>query len=462
MQTPWALFALATLALPWLFLRRRRPTTPPPRVSFPAVRLLAPSLRRAVQRKERGLLILATIRSFALLTLVLIWAAPTFPSFPFFNAAFSTPAESRLSVPLQRVADGKIDGRPIRVLIVDGSDSGPPFPDDSTLQNAAKRSSDAAFYLTAALNPNFDATQLVETQSFPQVELVSSADFALTPTNALTAFDAICWVDLSAPTDAELAKTERFLAAATSDSPRALLMFAGPRTDAKRWDAVWRRWKLDVQTLAVAFEPATGALDASTVPAVRGAFQTVANINVKERSFAAAFPGFERSGVDALPVWRSFPLVGSDALPVLRDAISSVPTLTRLSAPNNGTVVWCATAPDAAISALAFAPSFVPFVEKTVDFALQESLLTSSNSNISDATLSSEALTDRDGETRKNADAALDKTSARRRLSCVFWGIFGVLIAFEFWRSALLPSPVSPAARNVQTRQTVDAAAFTR
>ncbi|MBQ9127223.1 MAG: BatA domain-containing protein, partial [Thermoguttaceae bacterium] len=72
MQTPWALFALATLALPWLFLRRRRPTAPPPRVSFPTVRLLAPSLRRAVKRKERRLLVLATIRSFALLSLVLI------------------------------------------------------------------------------------------------------------------------------------------------------------------------------------------------------------------------------------------------------------------------------------------------------------------------------------------------------------------------------------------------------
>ena len=104
MQNPWALFALATLALPWLFLRRRRPTTPPPRVSFPAIRLLAPSLRRAVRRKERRLLVLAAIRSFALLTLVLIWAAPS-PSFlSFFSDASSTPAESRLTIPLQRVA----------------------------------------------------------------------------------------------------------------------------------------------------------------------------------------------------------------------------------------------------------------------------------------------------------------------------------------------------------------------
>lgn len=436
MQTPWALFALATLALPWLFLRRRRPTAPPPRVSFPAVRLLAPSLRRAVRRKERRLIVLATLRSFALLTLVLIWAKPSFPVFPFFNDAPQTSAKSELNATSQRVANGKIDGRSIRVLIVDGSDSGAPFPDASQLQSAASRSNDAAFYLAAALNPNFDATQPVETQNLPQVELVSSADFALTPTNALTAFDAICWVDLSAPTDAELAKTERFLAAASPDSPRALLIFAGLRTDAKRWDAVWRRWKLDVQTLAVAFEPATGALDASTDAAVRDAFQTVANVDVKERSFAAAFPGFERSGVDALPVWRSFPLVGSDAVPILRDAPSNVPTLTRLSASNNGVVLWCATAPDAALSALAFAPSFVPLVEKTVDFALQESFATRCRSDVSDAVVPNETFADRADQTQKNVDAPVDKTSARRRLELFFWGTFALLIAFEFWRSA--------------------------
>lgn len=452
MQNPWALFALATLALPWLFLRRRRPTTPPPRVSFPAVRLLAPTLRRAVRRKERRLIVLATLRSFALLTLVLIWAKPSFPVFPFFNDAPQTSAKSELNATSQRVANGKIDGRPARVLIVDGSDSGSPFPDAPQLQSAASRSNDAAFYLAAALNPNFDATQPVETQTLPEVELVSSADFALTPTNALIAFDAICWVDLSAPTDAELAKTERFLAAASPDSPRALLIFAGSRTDAKRWDAVWRRWKLDVQTLAVAFKPATGALDASTDAAVRDAFQTVANGDVKERSFAAAFPGFERSGVDALPVWRSFPLVGSDALPVLRDAPSNVPTLTRLSAPNNGVVLWSATAPDATLNALAFAPSFVPFVEKTVDFALQESLATRCRSDVSDAGDSPKTFAERADQTQKNTDAPLDKTSARRRLGLVFWGIFGVLLAFEFWRSAFLTSRVRSNANNALTR----------
>lgn len=452
MQNPWALFALATLALPWLFLRRRRPTTPPPRVSFPAVRLLAPSLRRAARRKERRLLVLAAIRSFAFLSLVLIWAAPSPTFFSFFSAASPTPAQSQLSLPLQRVANGKIDGRPARVLIVDGSDSGPPFPNDAQLQNASSDSRDAAFYLGAALNPNFDATQPVETQSFPQIEIVSSADFALTPANALIAFDAICWVDLSAPTDAELAKTERFLAAASSASPRALLIFAGPRTDAKRWDAVWSRWNLDAQTLAVAFEPATGALDASTDAAVRDALQTVANVDVKERSFAAAFPGFERSGVDALPVWRSFPLVGSDALPVLRDATSAVPTLTRLSAPNNGVVLWCSTAPDATVSALAFAPSFVPLVEKTIDFALQESLATCFPTDVSNSGDSPKTFAKRAVPTKKNADAPLDKTSARRRLGLVFWGIFGVLLAFEFWRSAFLTSRVRSNATNALTR----------
>ena len=317
----------------------------------------------------------------------------------------------------------------MRVLIVDGSDSGPPFPNAPELQNAATRSSDAAFYLAAALNPDFNATQTVETQNFPLIELVSSADFALTPSAALIAFDAICWVDLGAPTDAELEKTERFLAAATPDSPRALLIFAGPRTDDKRWDAVWRRWNLDAQTLALAFEPATGSLDASTVAAVRAALQTVANVNVKERAFADAFAGFNRSGVDALPVWRSFPLVGSSAVPVLRDATTNAPTLTRLSAPNNGVVLWCATVPDASVSALAFAPSFVPLVEKTFDFALQESLATSLATNVSQASPTV-------AQTPKTAAATLDKPSARRRLSLVFWGTFALLIGVEFWRSA--------------------------
>ncbi|MBQ9799169.1 MAG: hypothetical protein IJO40_04425, partial [Thermoguttaceae bacterium] len=206
--------------------------------------------------------------------------------------------------------------------------------------------------------------------------------------------------------------------------------------DAKRWDAVWRRWKLDAQTLSAAFEPATGALEASTDAAVRDALQTVANVDVKERAFAAAFPGFERSGVAALPVWRSFPLVGSDALPVLRDTTSAAPTLTRLSAPNNGVVVWCATAPDDSISALAFAPSFVPLVEKAVDFALQESLATCCNSEVSNADSATKTFVEHDVPTQKNADAPLDKTSARRRLNRVFWGTFALLIAFEFWRSA--------------------------
>ena len=43
-------------------------------------------------------------------------------------------------------------------------------------------------------------------------------------------------------------------------------------------------------------------------------------------------------------------------------------------------------------------------------------------------------------ETQKNADATLDKTSARRRLNIFFWSVFGVFIAFEFWRSASLSS----------------------
>ena len=448
MQTPWALFALTTLALPWLLLRRRRPTTPPPRVSFPALRLLTPTLRRAARRKERRLIVLATIRSCALLTLVLIWAAPSFRSFSFFNSEISnaTPAEPQLTEPLQRVANGKIDGRPFRVLIVDGSDSGPPFPNDAELQRAAKRSSDAAFYLAAALNPHFNATPPSAAQDFPQIELVSSADFALTPSAALTSLDAICWVDLSAPTDAELEKTERFLAAASPDSPRALLIFAGPRTDVKVWDAVWRRWNLDAQTLSVVFEPSTGALDASTDAAVRDALQTVANVNVKERVFTDSFPGFERSGVDAFPVWRSFSLVGSSAVPILRDATTNAPTLTRLSAPNNGVVLWCATAPDASLSALAFAPSFVPFVEKTFDFALRESLATSLTTNVSPASPTGV-------QTQKNADATLDKPSARRRLSLVLWTLFGALLAFESWRSASLP----PFVRGAAPSSTADA-----
>lgn len=448
MQTPWALFALTTLALPWLLLRRRRPTTPPPRVPFPTLRLLTPTLRRAARRKERRLIVLATIRSCALLSLVLIWAAPSFRSFPFVGDASSapTPVETRLTAASPRIAGGKIDGRPFRVLIVDGSDSGPPFPNDAELQRAAKRSSDAAFYLAAALTPHSNATQPSAAQDFPQIELVSSAEFALTPRNALLHFDAICWVDLSAPTDAELEKTERFLAAASPVSPRALLIFAGPRTDAKRWDAVWRRWNLDAQTLAVAFEPSTGALAASTADGVRDALLTVANTSVKERAFADAFPGFERSGVDALPVWRSFPLVGQAAVPTLRDAVSSVPTLTRLSAPNNGVVLWCATAPDASLSALAFAPAFVPLVEKTFDFALQESLATFLASNVSDA-LPTVA------QAQKNADAPHDKTSARRRLSLVLWTLFGVLLTFESWRSASL----SPFVRDAATSSTANA-----
>ncbi|MBQ2789702.1 MAG: hypothetical protein IJE97_08685, partial [Thermoguttaceae bacterium] len=364
-----------------------------------------------------------------------------------------TPAAPRLTAPSQRVANGKIDGRPLRVLIVDGSDSGPPFPNDSHLQNVASRSNDAAFYLAAALNPNFDASQPIVNTSFPQVETILSSEFALTSANALTSFDAICWVDLSAPTDAELEKIERFLAASSSRSPRALLIFAGPRTDVTHWNAVWRRWLLDAQTLSVAFEPSTGELDASTADDVRDALQTVARESVKENSFADAFPGFDRSGVNSLPVWRSFPLVGSDAVPILRDATSTVPTLTLLSAPNNGVVLWSAIAPDVSISALAFAPSFVPLTERTVEFALNEALATPCVSNSCNLKSSPAAVADRAAATQKNADATLDKTSARRRLNLALWGVFGVLTAFEFWRFASLASPARQNVGNPLSRR---------
>ncbi len=426
MQNPWALLALATLVLPWALLRRRRPSTPPPRVVFPALSLLATAKqRRSLRRKELRRLILATLRSVAIISLALTWAAPS-SFWPPRSAA--APAEIAPDAPPpRRVADGRIDGRPIRLLVVDGADSG-----------TSTSESPAAFYLAAALNPGFDAARPAESDAFPKVEVVSSSEFTLTPSNALAAFDAICWVDVSAPTAAELEKTERFLAAANGASPRALLVFAGPRTNVSRWNAAWRRWNLDVRTLDVAFNPATGELADATSAADRVALQTVAAVSVKERLFAESFVDFERSGVDSLPIWRAFPLVGDGALPVLRDATSNVPTATRLAAPSQGVVLWFSTAPDAATSSLAFAPSFVPLLDRLVEFALQESIAETENATSCLTSVSAHPASIRASKNRTAVpnETAQEKEKTRQATARTLWFATVVLLAFECWFSA--------------------------
>lgn len=453
MQEPWALLALATLVLPWTLARRRRPATPPPRVVFPAISLLAASSRRSFRRKERRRYVLATIRSGALLTLALTWAAPT-TLWPFPSEAVRAPkpldANSEttgLAPALQRVANGRIDGRPIRLLVVDGADSGAPRSE------TVEPRSPAAFYVAAALNPNFDASQPDVNQDFPEVEIVSSTEFALTPSTALSLFDAICWVDLSAPTAAELEKTERFLAAdgASPPSPRALLVFAGPRTNVARWDAAWSRWKLDVRTLDVAFDPATGELVDSTAPADRVALQTVADVDVKERLFARSFVDFERSGVDSLPIWRSFPLVGGDALLVLRDATSNVPTATRLAAPSGGSVVWFATAPDAATSSLAFAPSFVPLLDRLVEFALQESLAARTDATpCPSETYNGAEVAENVSSSQVDAATSQEKAKTQATTARTLWFATLVLLAFEGWLA--VPRRFSPPPNKTPSR----------
>ncbi|MBR4833596.1 MAG: hypothetical protein IKU86_04580 [Thermoguttaceae bacterium] len=431
MQTPWALLALATLVLPWTLVRRRRPTTPPPRVVFPAISLLAAAQKRSIRRKERRNFILATIRSIAILALALTWAAPfsLLWSRPSSNApSVATDGISKLNATNQRVADGRLDGRPIRLLVVDGADS----------SSADSSESPAAFYVAAALNPNFDATQPTENHDFPNVEIVSSSEFALTPANALDLFDAICWVDVSAPTVAELDKIERFLAADAA-SPRALIVFAGPRTNVLRWNAAWRRWRLDVGTLDVAFNPATGALAAPLANETREALQTVVKDDVKERLFAESFVDFERSGVDSLPIWRAFPLVGRDAIPILRDTPSNVPTAARLAAPSRGVVLWFASAPDAATSSLAFAPSFVPLLDRLVEFALQESLAETASTNCSLPTTSISIASNRFSTNLTavpSVPTSQEKEKTRQATARTLWFATIVLLAFECWFSA--------------------------
>lgn len=371
MRNPWALLALAAAILPWFFVRARTPENPR-KIAFPALVLLTSATKNRKARKRRRVLLAAT-RSAALVALALVWAEP------FLNGEKKETSSIAQSLENQefdankknRVENGTLDGRPIRVLIVDGTDSGEPRFNKKIAAKPTRPS--AAFYWAAALNPTFDAAssetlQLEQTQRFPKVEVVTSTDFSLLSSAELQAFDALLFVDVSAPTSAELEKIQRFL----KSGAKTFVVCAGPRIRLERWNEIWRRFNISAQTFDVDLSAPNGEARQTVVA---NALQSVANNDVAENAFRELFAKTANSGIDALPIWRAFPTLGPDVVPTLRDRETRLPTVAKISAPEIGdSLFWVATVPDERVGALAFAPNFVPLASRIVEFALLDAL----------------------------------------------------------------------------------------
>ncbi len=438
MRNPWALWALATAILPWFFIRPRTPENPR-KIAFPALFLLTSATEKDQKTRRRRRILLAATRSAALVALTFVWAEPFFDDAQKETLLNLQTVESQWVSEIsgdrapkrRRVENGTIDGRPIRVLIVDGADSGEPrFGENSrnpaTAQNPPRPS--AAFYWAAALNPTFDVddettTQVKRSQRFPRVEITSSTDFSLLSPSELAAFDVLLFVDVSAPTTSELDKIQRFI----KDGVRAFVVCAGPRIRLERWNEIWRRFDVSARTFDVDLSPPTSDEPRRPfAPDGEASLQAVENNDVAEIAFRAPFEKTANSGIDALPIWRAFPTLGADVVPMLRDEKTQIPIVAKIALKNaandenvaNGAAIfWVATVPDERVGALAFAPNFVPLATRIVESALGE---TSAN-----------------GASRKTPIAessAAARFNARRneKTNVVLWSIFAIFVALEF------------------------------
>ena len=278
-------------------------------------------------RRSRRRVILATTRSLALVALSLLWFGDDFRF-------------ERTSTELAFVATRSA---PLRVLLVDGSDSGATrFPSSASSLSTAR-------LLELALNPFGD--DYAEKNAIARTSTLSSSEFSELRAEALEDYDVVVLADISALLDVEMKKLDRFVA----KKGRAVVVWAGGRTSAKDWNERWRRLGRALEVQDVAFD--------STTPRAFNYAPTR-----EERAFAANFPDFDSSGASNLPTTRAICCFGEDATPILRDHTTNAPIFSRL-APG---WFWFASSPEPDFGGLASAPCFQTLVEKSLEFATSE------------------------------------------------------------------------------------------
>lgn len=295
----WLFLLVAAPWTPW-FYRRRVETT---RVSFPALRLLKG--RRSYKSRPFQRVILATSRSCALAAFLALALGA-------FDATWTK----------ERKTQDLLPKLPSRVLIVDGADSGP------ERRTRAIDAPSVGDYLFCALDVDS--------------ERVSSADFALEPSEFLRDYDAIILADLSSPTDAELTKLARF----AEREGRFVLIWQGARAAPERWNDALRELSVDAETIE---------------------YDGLAQKRLKsfrKSPFSERFPDASLARIDALPVDRLTTLRGPGAVPLLWDSSTDEIVFARIK---NGWY-WFAASPDPNDGSLAVAPFFTTLVEKTLEF----------------------------------------------------------------------------------------------
>ncbi len=311
-------------ALPWLSFFNRA-STPARRVRFGTIRFLTTARARA--RRSRRRVLLATTRSLALVALSLLW----------FGGDFRF---ERTSTELAFVSTRSA---PLRVLLVDGSDSGATrFPSNVSSPSTAR-------LLELALNPF--GVENEEKNAIARASTLSSAEFSELRDDALEDYDVLILADLFALLDGESKKLVRF----TEKKGRAVVVWAGERTSPEEWEEYWRRngRVIDVQDATINSTPRRAPNFAPTR---------------EELAFAASIPDFDSSGVFNLPTTRAICCFGEDLIPILRDYATGAPIFSRL-APG---WFWFASSPTPNFGGLASAPCFQTLVEKTLEFATSE------------------------------------------------------------------------------------------
>lgn len=287
------LFAL----LPWalLFLRGRNK---PPRVFFaPLFLLTSKRLRKRRRFREIALAASRSIALFAFITLV----AP--------------------DVPKQTQPEREPPNTLRRVLIVDGSDSGPTrFAQTIDAPSVAE-------YLSCAIE--------LET------ETIAASELSERSLSNLLDYDAAILADVSSPTEAELDRLKGF----AQDGKHFVLIWTGVRVVPERWNDALSK-----------LGSAARIVDVNDVAARYSRFY-------RASALSRIFPDAKAARVDALPVERLQAVENAEAL--LRDSGTGAIVFAKLY-PG---WYWFGASPDPNAGALASAPYFATLVEKTLELA---------------------------------------------------------------------------------------------
>lgn len=289
------LYILALLPWALIFLRDRRKA---PRILFAPIFLL--TSRRSRKRRRLREIMLAASRCAALCAFITLLA----PADP--------PTDEGRNVPSKPLE---------RVLIVDGSDSGPlRFSQNIDSPSVAE-------YLTYALDL--------------AVERVPSSDLAEYSSSSLREFDAVVLADVSSPTPVELERLTGF----TRDGKRFVLIWSGNRVVPEHWNAALRELGSSAKIV-----------DVETRGSLRG------YRGYRGSPFCESFPDAKHARIDALPVERFQGVEGGEAL--LSDVGGGV-VFARLATG----WYWFGASPDPNAGALSTAPYFATLVDRVLAYA---------------------------------------------------------------------------------------------